>query len=147
MPPSEYCWNFHLFRASLSNLGYLWAHRHFENNKNIIKRPSKREGSFRNLQESTKNQWERPICEGRGSHATRLQQVQGKIFQNVNPTEQVSEWRCTKGQREVLPLQIFFATIRDENQIKKPQFSVLAKGWDLDGLMDQATQLSMWQLC
>ncbi|GLJ53057.1 hypothetical protein SUGI_1130280 [Cryptomeria japonica] len=30
-------------------------------------------GSFRERQESTENQWERPICEGRGSHPAGLE--------------------------------------------------------------------------
>ncbi|KAH9288550.1 hypothetical protein KI387_032667, partial [Taxus chinensis] len=58
--------------------------------------------------------------------------VQGKMFLNVNPTEQASEWRRTKGQKEVLPVQIFFATTEDElSQIKEPQFSAVAKGYEL----------------
>ncbi|GLJ43840.1 hypothetical protein SUGI_0912760 [Cryptomeria japonica] len=35
--------------------------------------PSIFEGSFRERQESTENQWERPICEGRGSHPVGLE--------------------------------------------------------------------------
>lgn len=59
--------------------------------------------------------------------------VQGKIYLSVNPVEKASEWRRTKGQKALLPLQISFATIPDGelNQIKKPKYSALAEGYEL----------------